>query len=675
MNSFDNFIIIEKKYNKIFLNLYDIHEDELRFDINFYDLISEVWKNNDLIEKIYSVIDDVLLKEKIYINDLRYLIIGDIFFTMITLDMNDPSSFVFKTSRTKYINKITLRSYILDNCLNKYINYVKIHQKILIGLRIIDVIDRKQVKMFDTEWKTLIYVKMKIDSIIKNDFLLNNSKHPYKIIKINNNYYCISFFRNIFLLKRKKREMVDYDIDIKSVEISNNIGYKISSFLYNINKIYINKDLNNLLEMCGYSNIDNYINDVRCYINTNDVYDINNTLIKYFNKIITHNLFNKNIFDNTIYFACFIDNRGRQYYNGILSPTFNSIIRNMCEFEEKKYKFNFLYTSTYYKKIKKYFYLIEKYNLNDLMKYIMIVLLIEIGKFFIIIKNNCMIKTENIISLGLINYSNRNFSLETKDIIYINKIYNLLDNLLLKNEIDYNTMILKDATASGLQNYGIILGYKINMLPYININNDDWCDTYQYIIDKYIKDEKYKNRKYWKSTIMTIPYNSVWYSCFNKFLNNLRKNKIEYNDLNDDDKNYLKKMHKSFYDSVKNELKNEFYINDKENLNIIKFKYNKYNIHKVNEYKITYKNERDKYREITYNYEYDDKATNTALEANNMHYLDAKLVKKILNTHNVLTIHDCFGIRLCELHEVMDNINNYYSEIIKMDTYSIHIIK
>ena len=32
--------------------------------------------------------------------------------------------------------------------------------------------------------------------------------------------------------------------------------------------------------------------------------------------------------------------------------------------------------------------------------------------------------------------------------------------LLEYNEIDENTIIYKNATASGLQNYGIILGYK-----------------------------------------------------------------------------------------------------------------------------------------------------------------------------------------------------------------------
>lgn len=83
---------------------------------------------------------------------------------------------------------------------------------------------------------------------------------------------------------------------------------------------------------------------------------------------------------------------------------------------------------------------------------------------------------------------------------------------------------------------------------------------------------------------------------------------------------------------------------------------------------------RDKYTDILYMINEDKKATETASEANNMHYLDAQLVKTILNKFEMITVHDCFGIRLCELHLMMDEINSYYSKKIGKNTYSIHII-
>jgi len=70
----------------------------------------------------------------------------------------------------------------------------------------------------------------------------------------------------------------------------------------------------------------------------------------------------------------------------------------------------------------------------------------------------------------------------------------------------------------------------------------------------------------------------------------------------------------------------------------------------------------------------DEKATQRALEANNMHYLDAKLVKYIIREFDIISVHDCFGIRLCELHLIMDKINKYYSKQTNQKTYSIHII-
>jgi hypothetical protein len=167
---------------------------------------------------------------------------------------------------------------------------------------------------------------------------------------------------------------------------------------------------------------------------------------------------------------------------------------------------------------------------------------------------------------------------------------------------------------------------------------------------------------------MTIPYNAVWYSCYTKFIDKLKKDNI----YDESKKEIIKLAHQEFYKNVKNNLKEEFYKNHKGELKI--FKYNKWVIINKKEYKINYKKNRDKYVDIEYSISPDDKATERALEANNMHYLDAKLVSFIIKKFDVLTVHDCFGIRLCELHLVMDSINEYYSRAVGRYTYSIHII-
>jgi hypothetical protein len=93
------------------------------------------------------------------------------------------------------------------------------------------------------------------------------------------------------------------------------------------------------------------------------------------------------------------------------------------------------------------------------------------------------------------------------------------------------------------------------------------------------------------------------------------------------------------------------------------------------EYKINYNNLRDKYIEKLYYISEDIKSTERSMEANNMHYLDALLVKEILEFFDIISIHDCFGIRLCELHLVMDKINEYYSKKVGKKTYGMYILK
>jgi len=72
---------------------------------------------------------------------------------------------------------------------------------------------------------------------------------------------------------------------------------------------------------------------------------------------------------------------------------------------------------------------------------------------------------------------------------------------------------------------------------------------------------------------MTIPYNATWFTCFQRFLKSLREEGIYYGDLDREEKEKIKNIHKDFYEKIKNNIKKEFYDNTKED--IIEFKYNK----------------------------------------------------------------------------------------------------
>ena len=691
MDQYKNFIENEKKFSKKFLDSLQIFDE--RFNEEDYEFIKKIFMNNNLIDKIYYVIDDIIRELKQDYN-MRYLVMGDFLFSMTSKELSDPSNLIFKTNRNDYINKIKLRSTINSLIGFESDTYILLHKKLIIGLRINDILERKEIRTIkDNSWETTIYMRLNIDTINLENMQIGFSNKPFILANINNNPYSISSFRNIWKAKRKKREMEEVWICLKSVIKANQIKMFLSSELMNINKIYIDKEKEKILKESDCSSCEDYFIKINTilknskYVKNRDknlvIYneneDNNTKMMKSFQKIVSLHLLDKIIWDKIIYLPCFMDNRGRQYYGTLISPTFYKIFRYMYEFESKKNVYE-LKDSEFYKRIIKYSYLLKKFNIDDEKKYFMIVLLIEIGKFFTKNTKELFVKTEDIIMNGIENYKIKNREINKEDLLYLNKIYLILDNLINNNEIK-DTIIFKDATASGLQNYGIMLGYKEETLKYINIDGEDWCDTYQYLIEKFLKIdsnieidiEKIKKRKNWKSTIMTIPYNAVWFTCFSKFLESLKEEGINYKELKDEEKERIKNMHKDFYENIKKSVKEEFYDNTKKNIK--GFKYNKWVIDIKRDYKINYKKARDKYRDISYVKKEDKEASLRALEANNMHYRDSELVKEIMEKYEILPIHDCFGIRLFELHKVMDEINNYYSKIIGKKTYCIHIIK
>lgn len=368
--------------------------------------------------------------------------------------------------------------------------------------------------------------------------VLGTSSFPFEIIHLKNKKYSIGSFRNIWDTKRKKREMGDVEIDDSSVQRANKIRFFLPRKTYKLFRPYIERDKSELLAKVGCNNFSQYLiklkknqEEIEC---TKDLYrearllndgrivrDVNEwrtegekeykKLYSIYQKLLEMETLEKDIFDKYFYLPCFMDNRGRQYYLTALSPTYYTIYRYMYEFADKR-EARGLEETRYYSTIMKYRYMIEPSDLGTKESYYLLILYYEIGKFFTKTESgNYMIKTETIIRNGMDVYKLKPFDRGIKERLYIIKLYNIIDNLLSNGQIDENTIIWKDATASGLQNYGIILDYNIEKIKLLNLDGEDWCDTYQFIIDKFAKDPGgiYAKRKYLKATIMTIPYNAT----------------------------------------------------------------------------------------------------------------------------------------------------------------------
>jgi len=128
------------------------------------------------------------------------------------------------------------------------------------------------------------------------------------------------------------------------------------------------------------------------------------------------------------------------------------------------YEYNIKET-IFYKKIISYFKYIEEhfYVDNDINKFYILLLLFEIGKKYIKgNKDKYIFTIEEFICEGFSRY---------KDNSYTNIYKHFLNKLLSGDNID-DCIIYKDATASGLQNFGILYGYNVEHLNFINLDGN-----------------------------------------------------------------------------------------------------------------------------------------------------------------------------------------------------------
>lgn len=390
-----------------------------------------------------------------------------------------------------------------------------------------------------------------------------------------------------------------------------------------------------------------------------------------------------------IYFAFAFDFRGRLYYHSKLGPT---------NLKYSRYIYNYgLYPSNIKNSFVNEFFqkMITRHNRfiseiehrfqiqNDSFAYKSVIFwcLIGLGKITVD-KSKVKLSTTELLDAGL------NLALEPKN---AENLYDQIEKLhyvnilkSLKEDNIHKRFILKDATASFLQNLIRIVGPKDEIaLQYANLlNKDEWCDSYSYVLEKWktknitLKPEisRYFIRKTTKKTIMTNPYSAVFLTAFNYFRTAVEE--VFNKKINIGDEIYVE--FQNFYKFVENELEVNLFLKTRSNrilkhltTNLLKNKEIIIESHDARTnliyYKmkqkswdliITIKHKNLKKRKIK-KFEEIDKLTidvrkiEQSLRANIVHYADALLVRDINKNFNYcfLTVHDCFMIDMFNVND------------------------
>jgi hypothetical protein len=216
-----------------------------------------------------------------------------------------------------------------------------------------------------------------------------------------------------------------------------------------------------------------------------------NSSISNLNNVVYQFITNKIIdLNQTIYIAYYYDFRGRIYPRSVLGPTYNKYIRLILYNNIKLTKIQILeiLNSNYFKKyfiqigntynliIDKESYSLDNNKLSPFKKYIISHYLLEIGK----INKVSLLKGEEFISLNffinegikIINSIESNYNdFSLIEIFEIKKFIYIIKENLITNSLHY-TILNKDATASSLQHWSIILGFKDKeILTKLNLNS------------------------------------------------------------------------------------------------------------------------------------------------------------------------------------------------------------
>ena len=412
--------------------------------------------------------------------------------------------------------------------------------------------------------------------------------------------------------------------------------------------------------------------------------------------VLQYILFRKALdLNKPLYFPHIVDFRGRFYPFSVIGLTGSKILRATASFPNSVCQTPKVEDSLFIQKMLKSgdnLNLGLGYSCTPIERYYLYIILFELGKTFkskLINKGNYSKGLEDFINNGYkqLKVSDWDKNLNSDDRVYLLYLYEVYKGILSGEAFDESVLIFKDATASGLQNMGLLLGFNSpETLKLCNLSGDSWNDTYTFILSAFIKTfaknhdinefSHLINRAVLKKCIMTKFYNVSSYQSRIYYFKALE----DANLWVDENKAKGRVIHANFIKFLDEFLSSLFFIENEVNLStLFKKSYKTYDFNyyavKTSYSRVTYAQITDKYSIYERTSTVDEAKTRRANNANITHFLDSQLAAYVVNeVDSCYTIHDQFITPLCNVHLVMDAINVFFDKRISNKPYSTTVI-
>jgi len=680
---------------------------------------NSIWKR---VRSQNSSLDDEITEFKIQLSPLfKSISLNEEYFNQFYYDVlseltTNPKTFYFKLNLPKdwvalwYLTSIVygIQTYEISNAdhpihgmthrtqveaslrtINFAIIYLKIDEKIETRMfKMIMVLgdrhfDRQKIliwKPLPGKYSTDFYMKFKD---LKGLSRFNRFKPDYSLTPYNTfqGKFCSNtFLSNNEITKKSKQQFEKNSINKKAVSL---LSKRPISLDFSEWRLIEDSFLKDVLKINCLNNFESTLNDmVTKYHSTEDVTqreDLNKKIQKsyYFLQLVKV----KDSGLGKIYLSYFYDWRGRFYSYSGLDPLYNKYFRPFYKLNSSL-DLNNLRESHYFKLLTE---LDLNFDNNPILDYFKKIIYLEIGKLYkvhLINKNG--VSLADFINFGRKKRVEKLDSSE--DELYRFSLNKCLLHIENTGDIP-NITIIRDATASSFQHWGIELGIRDDFLEILNISGDRWYDIYSTLIDLFLgenivySDKFWIKRRYLKTFIMTIGYNAGEVECNKTLIQRLVDDEYK---LSEKDISDIEKFSNLFHKFLKTGLFSRMYLKlplevkhlnffklDDASINLIYFYTKSY----ATKRDIKYKGERWIFSKTTLSITTDKRSSDTGRNANLIQARDAHFARYLVcEIGDLFCIHDCFGVSIYKVHNLMDRSNDYFSKYLKYEVYSPFIL-